>query len=329
MTRRTTPPDTGAHETGPTVPREARDGPAGPVAPGGRGSPSARGIVLLGVLSVFWGINWPAMKLALTELRPWTFRTLCLVVGGVGLLSIAKASGHPLTISRRDRWPICIAAFFNITTWHILSAYGLTLISAGRAVIIAYTMPLWAVILGRVVLRERLTRARQVALLLGLAGLAMLIGPEWRTLRTAPVGAFFMLGAAICWATGTVLVKYFQWTMPVILLTGWQVMLGAVPVVLGTFLIEPLPSFADLSLKGAMGTAYAAFVGVILCHYAWFRLVGILPSAIAAIGTLGIPVVGVLSSGLVLAEPVGFAEVAALVLVVCALGIVFLSPRAS
>lgn len=284
------------------------------------------GVALLGALTLLWGVNWPAMKLGLSEVEPWTFRTLCLLVGGIGLLGIGRTGGHSLRIPRRERWPVCAVALFNITGWHMFSAYGLTFIGAGRAAIIAYTMPLWAVILGRLVLQERVTRARSLALLLGLVGLAILIGPELRTLWAAPLGALLMLGAAICWATGTVFVKHVQWTMPTVLLTGWQLLLGAVPVMIGKLALEPLPSLADLSYKGIVGTAYAALVGVLFCHYAWFRIVRMLPSGIAAIGTLGIPAVGVFSGALILGEPVGFTEVAALALVMSAVGIVLLRP---
>ncbi|MFQ5897010.1 MAG: DMT family transporter [Candidatus Methylomirabilia bacterium] len=287
-------------------------------------SPPLTGIVLLGALTLLWGVNWPAMKLGLSEVEPWTFRTLCLVTGGTGLLGIAKARGHSLRISHQERWPICVVALFNITGWHMFSAYGVALIHAGRAAIIAYTMPLWAVILGRVILHEPLTRARGLALLLGLAGLAILIGPELRSLWGAPAGALLMVCAAVCWAAGTVLLKYFRWAMPTILLTGWQLILGGLPVIVGKFLLEPLPSLGDLSLKAAVGTAYAAVIGVLFCHYAWFKLVQMLPSGIAAIGTLGIPAVGVFSSGFILGEPVGLRELTALAVIVLALGMVLL-----
>ncbi|MFQ5827797.1 MAG: DMT family transporter [Candidatus Methylomirabilia bacterium] len=291
-----------------------------------RNSLPLTGVILLGALTILWGLNWPAMKLGLSEVEPWTFRTLCLLTGGIGLLGIGKTGGHSLKIPRRERWPVCVVALFNTTAWHMFTAYGLTLIGAGRAAIIAYTMPLWAVILGRVVLHERVAPARSLALLLGLAGLAILIGPELSILWAAPVGALFMLGAAVSWATGTVLVKHVQWTMPTVLLTGWQLLLGAVPVMIGQIILEPVPSLADLGVKGVVGTAYAALIGVLFCTYAWFRIVRMLPSGIAAIGTLGVPAVGVFSSGLILGEPVGLREVAALGLVMSAVGLVLLGP---
>ena len=66
-------------------------------------------------------------------------------------------------------------------------------------------------------------------------------------------------------------------------------------------------------------------MGVIFCHWAWFRVVAILPAAVAAIGTLGVPIVGLLTSALVLGEPVGPSEIAALVLVLAGLGILLAS----
>ncbi len=282
------------------------------------------GVLLLGAVTIAWGGAWPAMKLGLGEVGPWTFRTVCLVTGGLGLLGIARAGGHPLGISRSERWPICLAALFNITGWHMFSAYGLTLIHASRAVIIAYTMPLWAVLLGRVVLRETLTRARGGALLLGLAGLAVLIGPEVRAVWRAPVGVLLMLAAAASWAAGTVVVKYFKWTAPTVVLTAWQVILGAVPVVLGQLVLEHAPSPASLSLKAVLGTAYTALVGALFSHYAWFKVVQMLPATVAAIATLGIPALGVLGSWAILGEPAGLSEVAALLLVVPALALLLL-----
>jgi len=175
-----------------------------------------------------------------------------------------------------------------------------------------------------------------VALLLGLAGMAVLMAPDARALWAAPAGTVLMLAAAVSWAIGTVLTKASRWTMPTAALTGWQVVLGGVPIALGAVLraagpdgVPLLSQLASASSATILGTAYATFVGAIFCHWAWFRLVSILPAATAAIGTLGIPIVGVFASALVLGEPVGPAELLALGLVVGGLAILVrgLAPR--
>jgi drug/metabolite transporter (DMT)-like permease len=267
------------------------------------------------------------MKLALQEIDPWTFRTVCLLVGGGGLLALVRAGGHSLRVPRAERWPLALVALFNITGWHLCSAYGLTLIQAGRGAIIAYTMPLWTVVFGRLLLGERITPSRLTALGLGLAGMAVLVAPDLGAIRAAPAGALLVLGAAVSWAIGTVLTKSRRWTVPTAVLTGWQLLLGAVPIVLGAAIRwssaggAALGGTGGLSTAALLGTAYATFVGVIFCHWAWFRIVAMLPAAVAAIGTLGVPIVGLLTSALVLGEPVGATELTALVLVVGALGI--------
>ena len=89
------------------------------------------------------------MKVILDQLEPWTFRTLCLLVGGVGLLTICRLNGQSLAVPASDRRILVIAALFNITGWHLASAFGVSLMQAGRSIILAYTMsrygpPFWA-----------------------------------------------------------------------------------------------------------------------------------------------------------------------------------------
>jgi drug/metabolite transporter (DMT)-like permease len=289
-------------------------------------SPSWRGAVLLAALTVLWGSNWPAMKVALRELDPLTFRTVCLLVGGGGLLALVRAGGLSLRVPRAERWPLAVVALFNITGWHLCSAYGLTLVQAGRGAIIAYTMPLWTVVFGRLLIGELITPSRAAALGLGLAGMAVLVTPDLGAIRAAPAGALLVLGAAVSWAIGTVLTKARRWTVPTAVLTGWQLLVGAVPIVLGAAIrwgagAASVGGPDGPSTAAVFGTAYATFVGVIFCHWAWFRIVAMLPAAVAAIGTLGVPVLGLLTSALVLGEPIGAIELVALVLVVGALGI--------
>jgi drug/metabolite transporter (DMT)-like permease len=284
------------------------------------------GLTMIAVLAVLWGGNWPAMKLAVSEISPWTFRSICLVTGGIGLLAIARAAGHSVAIPRHSVVMLLTISLFNITLWHILSAYGLTLIEAGRAVIIAFTMPLWAVLLGHYILKDRLTTRRVIALILGLTGLVILIGPDLAALGAAPLGASFMLAAAFSWALGTVVMKTREWEMPILVLTGWQLFLGGIPVVIGMLLFEMPIDLTGVSISGLIGLAYAAIVATFVCHTLWFALVRVLPAAVAALGTLAIPIMGVFFSALFLGEQIGIREAIALCLVVAALATVLAFP---
>ena len=133
--------------------------------------------------------------------------------------------------------------------------------------------------------------------------------------------------AALGWAIGTVLIKKFAWGgMPVMALTGWQQLIGGLPIVIGWWLLEPFPDLGGLSPQAAAGLAYAIVVGTVFCHAVYFKLVSLLPAHVAAISVLAVPAVGVISSAWLLGEPVGLAEAAALLLVVSGL---FLLVRAA
>lgn len=298
-------------------------------SPSHRGGKSATpqrflALVLLGALTFFWGFNWPIMKIALTEISPWTFRSLCLAFGGLSILCLAKMRGLSLSIPKQELKPLFLAASFNITGWYLCSAYGLYYLAAGRAAILGFTMPLWAAILGKFVLHERLTFERLVGLGLGLAGLMILIWPDLKTIGASPFYSLFMLGAAVSWATGTITMKYFHWTMPLVVLTGWQLILGGIPVIGGALLFEPITTFSQLSLKAIFATAYVILLAIIFSQWAWFKVVILLPAGVASIGTLAVPVVGVFSSALILGEPIRAMEIIALVLVVTGMAIVMI-----
>ena len=278
--------------------------------------------VLLAALTFFWGFNWPIIKIALTEIPPWTFRSLCLGCGGLSILGLAKMMGLPLSIPNRETKPLLLAALFNVTGWYLCSAYGLFYLKAGRAAILGFTMPLWAAILGKFVLHERLTLERLVGLGLGLAGLVILIWPDLRTIGASPFYSLFMLAAAVSWAAGTITMKYFRWTMPLVVLTGWQLILGGIPVIGGALLFEPITTFFQLSLKAIFATSYVILLAIIFSQWAWFKVVILLPASVASIGILAVPVVGVFSSAVILGEPIRVMEIIALVLVVMGLAIV-------
>jgi drug/metabolite transporter (DMT)-like permease len=208
----------------------------------------------------------------------------------------------------------------------VFSAYGVSLMPAGRASIIAFTMPLWATIAAAYVLGERITPSKIAGLLLGLAGLGVLIGPDLLVLQRAPVGAFFMLLAAISWAIGTILVKRIAWRIPTLSNVAWQLLLAAVPVTTIALITEPFPQMGALSHNAMIACVYIVLFPMSFCQWAYFKVIGLLPASIAAIGTLMVPIIGVYSSHLILDERVGVNDILALLLVVAALVLVLLFP---
>jgi drug/metabolite transporter (DMT)-like permease len=275
--------------------------------------------ILLASITVVWGLNWPVMKVALNAIPVLPFRALCLAVSGPTLLAIAAAWGTSIVVPRREILPLLLAALFNITLWHIFTGYGVLEMPAGRASIIAYTMPAWATLLGALFLGERLSAPRLAALALGMAGIAALALPDLAHIRAAPLGTASMVLAALSWAAGSVLMKRRRWSVSTAALTGWQNCLGGLPILIAAIAIGPFPGLEHADGKAIAALAYVVVLAVRFGQWAWFVVLGRLPVAVASISTLAIPVVGVLSSALLLGEGLGATEVTALALVLGAL----------
>lgn len=219
---------------------------------------------------------------------------------------------------------LLLAAIFNVTGWHLFTAFALPLIDAGRASIVAFTMPLWASVAAVMVLNEKLNRRRIFGLCFGLAGVALLLLPALQQLGRAPLGLALMLGAAISWALGTITVKKRgeDWSVPPIIIAGWQLLLGGAPVLLGFLAWGRPETLLQLDGLGRLVFGFIVIGPMIYCQAAWLQIVSLVPANLAAISTLSIPVIGVFSSALLLSERIGWAELTALVCVVSALVLV-------
>ena len=96
------------------------------------GLPS-KGIILLITLSLFWGLAWPAIKISVSEIPPWTFRSYCIVLSGIGILILARINGFSIKLPLDELKPLFFVALFSITGWHLFSAHGVLRMNAGRA----------------------------------------------------------------------------------------------------------------------------------------------------------------------------------------------------
>ncbi len=280
---------------------------------------------VLVALTLGWGFNWPMIKLALTEVPALSFRGVCVLGGAAGLFAVAAYARLPLRVPRGQWGRLLLIALFNITGWSLCTVYGIGYMSSGRAAILAFTMPLWGVLLSAWLLNERLSARRILGLVLGMAAMLLLLSNELRAVQAAPKGALLMLGGALSWAIGTVLMKRYPVDLPVTSLTAWQLLLGGVPIYAGAFAFE-LDRLHPLTLWPAVALAYNILVAFVICNWAWYKIVASVPVGVSSLSTLMIPVVGVFSGMLVLSERPHWQDYAALGLVLLALATVMLPP---
>jgi drug/metabolite transporter (DMT)-like permease len=293
---------------------------------------NARAALLILVLALVWGCNWPVLKMGVTELAPLTFRGITLPLAAGCMLVVARLAGDSIRMPRAV-WPrLGVLALFNITGWNGFLLFGVQQLPAGRSAILAYTMPIWATMIAAFVLHEPISRLKLFGLALGAAGLAVLIGEEIAVVRTAPFGALMIITAAILWAYGTVLLRKWQPPVSQHALSGWMMLVGLIPLAIVAPLFDPQPlatELAHLSDRGWFSVVYNIFFAGALANLAWFMLARTMPVAASSLSSLPIPVVGVISGIVLLGERPGAQEWIALGLVVAALFTVLFEPSAA
>jgi drug/metabolite transporter (DMT)-like permease len=282
---------------------------------------SGLGLVLLAVVTLGWGFAWPFIKLALVELPPLTFRGVCLLLGGGGVLVLARLAGQSLRVPAHLWGRMLALSASNIVGWNLGVVYGISHLPSGRAALLGYTMPLWSTALSIWVLGERLTGRRAVSLLLGMGGVAVLLAGDLARMASAWQGVVLMLFAAVSWAVGVVLLKRFALPIPTASLTGWIMVAGGVPIGVAALALEH-DRWHPLTSVGAISLAYSVVVAFMLCYWAWNRLALMVPVAVSSVSTLATPVVGVLSGMWLLGEPLTWHEVAATACIVGAIALV-------
>ena len=174
-------------------------------------------------MGLAWGFNWVATRIILQVLPPWTMRSLGISLGSLHCWRLVAATILPprgSDVRAATALKILIAGFFNVAAFSVGSASSQVYGTTSRAIVIAYSMPIWAALLARPVLKERLTPVNVFALALCAAGLAIFIVPLARD--RFPAGALLALGCAWSWAAGTIFLKVVRVSTPMLVVAFWQ-----------------------------------------------------------------------------------------------------------
>ncbi|MGO4402855.1 DMT family transporter [Bosea sp. RAF48] len=267
------------------------------------------GQILLVITACGWGLNWSVLKFVLLDWPPLFARGMAGLLGAAGLAILAWHRGETLRVPREFRLPLLLAAGINVFAWMGFTALSLNWLKVSEGALIAYSMPIWAMLIAWPLHGERPDRRSLLALALGVAGIAILMGGPNLAVQKLP-GVLFGLAAAILFAVGTVMARK-PIAMPFTALTAWQVALGCLPMVALSLLLER-PHLLALSGQGLVGLAYMAAVPMALCYLTWFGALKRLPTTTAATGMLIVPIVGTLSAVPLLGDALGAREILAI-----------------
>ena len=287
---------------------------------------SRKDLVLLALLTLFWGLNWPVMKIGVRDFPPLTFRTISMLGGLVVIWLAARAQGASLAIPAGARMTVIRLAIPNMLIWHSMIIIGVKLLSSGRAAILGYTMPAWAVLSGLIFFGDRISRSALIGIGLAMSGAFLLLSSEFSRLSGQPLGTLMALIAAAGWGFGTVLMKRTQLDMPTISLTFWMLSFTtAIMAMLALIFEYPSIRMPRLIEWGAIIYNSAIIFG--FAHVVWFRLARILPPVASSLSVMFIPVLGTFSGAWILGEVPHWQDYVAMLLILGAMSTVLFKPR--
>jgi drug/metabolite transporter (DMT)-like permease len=168
---------------------------------------SGRGWILFAAVSVIWGMPYLFIKLAVEEMSPSLVAWSRLAIAAAVLLPIAWRLGALRGLGSRWRVLVAFAAVEMAVPWPLIG-FGEVRISSSVTAILIATVPLVVALLAvRFDHSERPTPTRLGGMLIGFAGVAALVGIDIGGRTDELVGAAAILGAAVCYAIGPMIVK--------------------------------------------------------------------------------------------------------------------------
>ena len=263
------------------------------------------------VLSLTWGYTWVLAKQGLVYAPPFAFAAERCVGGALTLILVLKLIGRPLKLVAPG--PTLAIGLTQVAGFMVFQTWALVEGGPGKTAVLIFTMPIWTLLMAWPLLGERVRGKQWLAAASTLIGLLLIIEP-W-DMHSSLFSKFLGLMAALCWATGTILIKRLRSTTPVDLLTltAWQMILGAVPLVVLSLVVTERPTDWTLSYMGIL--AFMSIGSTAMCWWLWIYILDRVPAWEASLSVLGTPVVAILSSRLTFGEAFKTSEVAGILLI--------------
>jgi drug/metabolite transporter (DMT)-like permease len=266
--------------------------------------------LLLAFLSVLWGATFFFIAVALPEVPPLTLVLLRVAIAALVLVPLVYAFGHRMPAAAGEwRSFVALAAVNNVIPFTLM-VYGQTRIAGSLAAVLNATTPLFTLVVFRLFAGEALTRSKLAGVLLGIAGVGVLVGPAALGANGSTVtGMLCILGGSLSYAVAALSMRHLRQVPPLVSaatqLTCATVMLLPLAAVTDRFWTLPVPGVS--AIAAVLGFA---LLSTALAYIVFFRVSATAGPANVMLVTLLIPVTATLLGMLILGERLTLNQVA-------------------
>ncbi|HJS71533.1 MAG TPA: DMT family transporter [Acidimicrobiia bacterium] len=285
---------------------------------------------LLGLVVLILGLNWPVMATGVKSVAPIWMGALRIGTATLFMVAVAVARGTMSPPPRRDLPIVVSMALFRLAAVTVLVFSALELVPAGRSSVVVWTSSLWTVPIAAIFLGERMTRARWLGLSLGIVGVLALFEPwgfDWSDSGVA-IGHALLVLAAITNAATAVHIRAHRWTIAPLDSMPWQLTAATTILVILGFAVEG-PPVIDWTPQLVLVVLYQGLLATGIAFWVQLVILRNLSAVSTNLTLMAVPVVGVVSSALILDEDVTTSLLLGLILVILGVAVNLLSDRAS
>ena len=283
-------------------------------------------LFLILLVTCSWGMNYPIMKFVVTQYPPSSFRALTFILGTMVLGLYAWYRREPLGVPAHERWTTLRLSIPNMVLWHVGLVYGISMLNSGRAAIIGYTMPVWALLASVWLYRAPLTWRATLGVLCSLTATVLLGIDEMSHFAGQPLGLLFTFGAAISWGVGNAMMKHTRLSISSIALTFWSLAAGAVCFSVMALVFEFHAWHWPNRLQW-LAIVYGGVVTFAVSYVAWFLVARKLTPVTSGLSIMLVPVMGLVGGNLFLGETIALTDWLALGFILSAMAIVLVPAR--
>ncbi|MHC9234916.1 DMT family transporter [Pseudooceanicola sp. 502str34] len=251
---------------------------------------------------LLWGLSWPATQIALVSVPPLWLAAFRFGSAALCLFAFVAVRGE-LRLPRKADMPIVLSiGLLQMMTFTGLGMIAMTKTDTSHSVLLAYTTPLWSVLLAWALFRTRPSRAQLAAVAVGIAGVALIVSPletDW-TQPGAFMGAGFLLIGAIAWSLVILHVKRHKWVSSPLSLAPWQMLLATVPLAIAAVVVHGAPHQIAWSGHLVQLLIYIGPIATSACFVISSEYGRRISTFAMSNFTLGVPLTGVAASVLLL-----------------------------